>query len=526
MTDEEVKQEYLSIARNRRIRGDKSFFKNRPIKGRKGIGKFAGLVAAEVMDVETRSKGKLTRLRIAKSDLHLSSQDLVEIDLPINVASCARTERGTTIKLSNLSERLFVPDPVELKQILVLEYGRQRDFNIWVNGEKLAHEDLPGKSFVHTISLADEAEATLKLTILDNNPKGLKYAGIVTRVDGKVIGKPGFFGLDKMPDIPAKLLSRIVGEIETTGLADDVTGNFADILENSTAYQHLQQEVQKFAGGKIAEVCSREVKAAKRRIQREIDKRLGRLPENRREFAKRALNTLFSRFWGESDDKIDVMVSLVLDAFEKDEYWVVCQTIEAARHSDVVAFAAALEAFGILDMAMIAEQARRRLKLLDDLDELSRNPATTEGEMHRPLANNLWIFGPEYSLMASNRTLTRTIEEYTDQKFTGKRKAKRPDLFLSQNIENRFLLIEFKRPSHTIDRDDENQAEKYRDDLTPRFASMNILVIGGKVDSTPTQYQRADVKWLTYETVFSNARTQLNWLVEHMCQPRVEHSHA
>jgi hypothetical protein len=168
----------------------------------------------------------------------------------------------------------------------------------------------------------------------------------------------------------------------------------------------------------------------------------------------------------------------------------------------------------------MGRQARRRLQFLDEVDGLARDDSTLESTMHRALETNLWVFGSEYSLMASNQTLAKTIEEYTSQKFSGPNANKRPDLFLAQNVLGRYLLVEFKRPSHAIDRDDENQAEKYRDDLTRRFDVMDILVIGGKKSPLPqAQYQRPDVKLLTYEAVLSTARTQLNWLVKQLTAP-------
>ena len=139
--------------------------------------------------------------------------------------------------------------------------------------------------------------------------------------------------------------------------------------------------------------------------------------------------------------------------------------------------------------------------------------------MHKALENNLWVFGPEYTLMASNKTLSQTIEQYTAQKFTGPNAPKRPDLFLAHNVLGHYLLIEFKRPSHTIDRDDENQAEKYRDDLTQQFDTMDILVIGGKKNRCRPN-TGADIKWLTYEAIISAARTQLDWLVNNLTNPR------
>src|SRR5687768_16271090 len=50
MTEVELRRHYLFIATDRRARnGGRTTGKNRLIKGRKGIGKFAGLMAASVM---------------------------------------------------------------------------------------------------------------------------------------------------------------------------------------------------------------------------------------------------------------------------------------------------------------------------------------------------------------------------------------------------------------------------------------------------------------------------------------------
>jgi hypothetical protein len=57
------------------------------------------------------------------------------------------------------------------------------------------------------------------------------------------------------------------------------------------------------------------------------------------------------------------------------------------------------ESFGLLDMAVMAQQARRRIEFLDGLDVLTSRPETLEREMHVALERNLWVFGPEYSLM-------------------------------------------------------------------------------------------------------------------------------
>ena len=444
MTEAEVRRVYLMIANDRYSRrGTRTARYARLVRGRKGIGKFAGLVCAENMRVETWAHGKKTTLDISKTILLQAKGDLEKVDLPINVDDCTPENSGTTITLSQLNSRFTVPSPEALKEILALEYGRCIGFTILVNDEPLSHEDIQGEVFTMQAELPGAGKVTLRFTIM-TEAKGARHAGIITRVGGKIVGKPSMFGLENQDEIPRKLLNRVVGEIEADGLEGDVTADWGSLFENSSAYQAVQKWAQESLKESVGRVFTQEVSLAKARRQKKIDEVLSKLPERRREYAAKALDKVMRRFYGESEERIDVLISLVLEAFEKDEYWTVCQKIREAKQSDIALLAEALQEFGLVDMAYLTQQARRRLQFLDEIDALARNPATLEATMHQALENNLWVFGLEYSLMASNQTLAVTIKQYCDEEFKGPRAAKRPDLFMAQNVLMRYLLIEFK----------------------------------------------------------------------------------
>jgi len=223
------------------------------------------------------------------------------------------------------------------------------------------------------------------------------------------------------------------------------------------------------------------------------------------------------RFYGESEEKVETVASVILDAFEKDEYWLVLKQIDESKGGDVETFASALEVFGLLDMALMANQAKSRLKVLDHLDDLVRNPATLEKNVHSVIERNLWVLGYEHSLISSNKTLARTIEEYTSVKFTGDRASKRPDLFLAQNLRRGFLLIEFKRPSKPIDRADQTQAQEYRDDLEKKFGDIQIILLGKERDVSATaKNDPPNLEVFGYEALISTACTQLDWLLNEL----------
>ncbi len=517
MTEREVRSEYLKVARDRRTsKGDRTPKKHRSVKGRKGIGKFAGLVAADVMDLDTRVRGQLTTLRIVKQQVLEAHQDLEKIDLPIATTTCKKSDHGTKLTLSSLNTHFTLPQPESLRELLALEYGRERDFALFVNGEQLAHEDIPGDKFSATIELPSAGTVTVNFTIMEH-PASKSQAGILMRVGGKVVGRPSLMGLDDDRDVPARLLRHVVGEVVADSLEEDVTADWGAIIENSKGYQEAKQWVRDQISHQVRHKFQSDVKVETKRREKAIEQRLARLPEHRRDIARRQIQQILQKCYGESEERIDTVVDLMLSAMEKDEYWLVCEHIHAARNGDVATLAAALEEFGLVDLAVMSQQAKRRLEFLDNLDALDANPETLEREMHRALDRNLWVFGPQYSMIASNQTLVRTIEEYTSKTFKGKRKNKRPDLFLGQDAHNRYLLIEFKRPNEAVGRDAEAQAKKYRDDLTPNFGPMSILVIGGSVDVTMSaHYAEADLQFLSYKAVISRSRVSLQWLLKEL----------
>jgi hypothetical protein len=350
-----------------------------------------------------------------------------------------------------------------------------------------------------------------------DRPASKSQAGIVMRVGGKVVGRPSLMGLDDDRELPNRLLRQVVGEVVADSLEDDVTADWGAIIENSKAYQEAREWVRDQISHQVRQKFHTDVKEQVKRREKVIEQRLAPLPEHRRKIARYQIQRVLQKFYLEAPERVDTVVNLMLDAMEKDEYWLVCEHIHHARTGDVEVLAAALEQFGLVDLAVISQQARRRLEFLDNLDALDANPKTLEKEMHTALDRNLWVFGPQYSVMASNQTLARTIEEYTKRKFAGSRKNNRPDLFLAQDAHNRYLLIEFKRPDATVGRDTEAQAKKYRDDLTPNFGHISIIIIGGTVDATMSaQYAESDLQFVTYKTVISRARYSLEWLLKEL----------
>lgn len=516
MKENEVRNEYLNIANSRTSRkGSISILKKRRVKGRKGIGKFAGLMVASQMKIETFAAGRVTSLLINKDELARAGYDLEKVPLPIFVENCDKEKHGTIITLEGISDNFNYPNPERLKEILMRDYGRETDFRLTINNEDIGVLDLQGKPFSQKIELPDGKTATLNYTITE---KPIKQAGIAIRVNNKIIGRPQNFLFDD-EIIPKKLQNRVYGEIVCDDLENDVTADFGAVIDNSKLYEIISRDTTDKLKSSVDEVFVTDMKMARARYQRKINKELEKLPDYKQPFAKKALYKVLEKFYGETEDRINTVISVMVSAMEKDHYWDIIQNIQDTRSGDVEKFADALSDFGFLEMSIITSQAINRLRFLDELNILIDNPLTLESTVHKAFEKNTWLLGDDYSVIFSDQGLKSSINKVIDKTYHGENPNDRPDILFGRNITRSLVLIEFKRPIFTLNRDTEAQALKYRDELNAYFHNqkIEIILLGGKVKGIISSHnERGDVLYRTYVDIISVARQKLIWLIDEL----------
>lgn len=512
MTAQELSSQYLKIASDRRVRrGERTAGKHRLIKGRKGVGKFAGLMAASVMTLATRARGSEVSFTLSLAELEQVA-DIEHLPISPKVEVCSPEQHGTTITLSNLHQGLVYPDANRLRQLLIQEYGRQKDFTIVIDGKPLAIDDLEGTYTEDAICLPDTGDVALRFSI-SSGKTGLREPGITLMVDGKAVGKPSFFGLDQCDDFPPKLLRKMYGEIEADGLSEHVTAGWDSVVENSERFQRVAEYVQDKLRAAFTETHGAEIRMAHARLQKAVHERLAAMPGFKRDYADRAIKKVLEKYYDEPSSKVESIVFVVLEALERSDYRTVVEHLADAQRRDVATLADSLNDFGLADMAFLVEQASARSTFLDHLERLARTADTLEATMHKAIEHNLWIFGPEYSLFSSNQTLQRQVEDYLAQKYRGELANKRPDLLLNENLNGEYLLIEFKRPSHALSFADYQQATGYRHDFLKHVSKpIKVLVIGGKRSGDyPMQNLEPNVSTMLFADINSTARRQIQW---------------
>src|SRR4051812_47116420 len=147
MTLGELRSVYLPIGMNRRAKRGPTTRNGRRVRGRLGIGKFAGFVLASRITVTTVVRGTKSRLALDKNELEArdaADVDLEQVPLAIEIDNTDEAP-GTTVELSLLRPGLEQPDPRKLGAFILREFGLPEDFAVYVDGVQLTSDHLDSK---------------------------------------------------------------------------------------------------------------------------------------------------------------------------------------------------------------------------------------------------------------------------------------------------------------------------------------------------------------------------------------------
>ena len=233
MSPGEVRRYYFRVGYDRhRERGDTTP-RGRHVRGMRGIGKFAGLQVAETMTVSTVFEGTETHYLLNRDYLRQLANSLESADVPLEVTTTAKSA-GTTIELANLRHGFSFPDPNKVAQVLLRQFGRRDDFTITVNRDPIDLNVLQGTHDEVTLKLnsGNTVSGTIRIT---DKSGAVADPGILVRVNGRAIGPPTFFGLEKETEIPKSLLRRLVGEVNADHLVNDTLANWSGFVETAPA---------------------------------------------------------------------------------------------------------------------------------------------------------------------------------------------------------------------------------------------------------------------------------------------------
>jgi hypothetical protein len=530
MDSQTIQTEYLVVGRNRRQSGTTGA-KERPVMGRKGIGKLAGFGLALEMEVLTWRNDKVTEFALDME--HLTRKDgsaeKVEIKGKVtDIPDWIKNKTGTRLTLRGLKHKTAL-DTDKLIEALARRFSRKirGEMQIFVNGVQVGEPKLEidhrfPETGQYLETLPDGSEVRYYYAFTKETIKSAELRGFTIYARGKTAQAPPFFFNVEATASGQHATKYITGAIEADFL-DDSTEDRRDLISTdrqeidweSEAVKPLQEWGQALARRVLRECTDRN--ADKMRdwiLQHErISARVEKLDPTSRKQVTRFL-LILGEAEAQQESAVELADSLVR-AFEYRHFHDVIDEMEnvAASPEDLKKFLTYLHEWKVLESRAVLEVIKGRLEIIKKFHELIVNdaPETKSKEvsdnLHDLIAGSPWLLNPEWQVLSEEKSLSRQLAEWRDEDIKDEDARMRYD-FLALGGDKGLVVIEIKRAGHTVLLEDLQRLEKYKERLAKAHTKdiYMVMISGGGLDVSPAYEQnwkeRADGEIRTWSEVY------------------------
>lgn len=520
MNEESIQDEYLVIARNRRFVNNDLFSKGgkRRVMGRKGIGKLAGFGIADKMQVTTW-QGEIThRFTIESALLRSDNQEVSEEKITATVFNTESDKKifsnsGTEIKLLNLKQKKV--DIQQLKNSLSRRFSRivKGEMNITINKEEIKDPELEGIIFEFPAQgdyqkekLSNGKDVKYRYTITDKKIPTKLNQGFVVMVNGKVAQAPPFYFNLENVIAHQHAAKYFTGEIHADFL-DDGTDNNSDLI--STDRQEINWDLEvvkdfKKWGEKLTRRVHEEwFEKREKEIENEMvasfSYRIDELDTSSKKSVRKIIPIIVKN---ELDkESAHALVDNLLMAYEFKTFHDIANNIEEVANEDplkVVDLIKNLSDFRIIESRALFGIINGRLHVIRTLEKFILNdvPETpsskSDDNLHDLIARMPWVLNADWYIYEDEKTIKKTLEEWEqeNQKLTEKDGRKRYDFIALKSGTSKLIIIEIKRSGHAVTLEEVQRLEKYKDDLSSAYESVDAVMIASRFELKDDVLQR------------------------------------
>ena len=494
MTYEQCQEYFLTVGRNRREDSGRSISdeKNRPVLGRKGIGKFAGFGIASKIIVKTISKsnGELTEFemdinRILEFDARDSNEKPIAVRNYESENDQKKNEHGTTIILSGIDTGSIKIDNfiTELSRRFLLTQFYD-DFSIKVNGSDLPDSFSEEMEFVFPRDLSEEEKSELGVSGIEGEwaKEGFEgneikwrigfyeepiqveeLRGISIFVKGKLAQKPFYFDLSG--GISGQFgLEYMTGQIQM----DFIDEGDNDLIATERQRINLQTDLGKKIRGwgieKIKLLSSIwKARRSERRIQELNDKisgfrdRLDALPKTERKTVETVLKKI-ATFPRLGQRRYQDWCNDILTSWEKGRLKDLITEMSETDDLDEQKFLDVLSESGVLTALNIAESIKTKIVTIGELKQRVESKQL-ENSVRDFIYDNPWLIHPQWETFKKERSVLKLIKDIGKKHLNLEDFKGRVDLALSSGSD--LLIVEFMRPSLKINLDHLDRVNHY-----------------------------------------------------------------
>ena len=528
MDENDVEDKYLVIGRNRREDDardqDANDKNNRPVMGRKGIGKLAGFGLASDITLDSWRDGKMTSIDMSLAHLKVKSNEASKVPIPGRVKAVGADEEfesGTRIILKDLKHTTSI-DIASIHESLARRFSRtiRGQMLIEINEEVIKDVQLKtifDKAFEeYTLSTGDIVR--FKYACTEKPIASPELRGFTIYANGKTVQAPPFYFNIESTAHGQHGTKYLSGEIEADFL-DSGTDDESDIVstdrqevdwENERVKELLVwgQVMSRKAITECAESVGNDMKDWLLE-QPQINDRVVKLSLRERTQISSFLRTIGKSVGNSDDDKIralDLSDSL-LKVYEFRQFHDIISTVEEIgddpdRLSELLVN---LQQWKVLESRAILEIVKGRLEIIDKFEKMVTNdaPETTKmkgnDNMHDLIAGYPWLLNPEWQVYAEEKYLSTQLKEWLYDDVVEEDARLRYD-FLALSNNSEFIVIEIKRSGHPVELHEIQRLEKYYERLASAKNVTQMMLIYGKTlnvsDKLVESWESSDYKQL------------------------------
>ena len=437
MSDEEVRNKYLIIGRDRRDdeKSDKTPPpRKRKIMGRKGIGKLSAFGIAQEIVVESMKEGEVSHFRMNYDELLAKAADRV-IEFP-QLPSTGTVSKGTRITLRYITKfknRRISIDIIRrglARRFAVI--GAEQDFEVVINSSPISPEDRDLKRLLQKDMNSEpylweynnvEIERGTGWTVsgwigaLERTRQDIDGIdrGIVLMARGKLVQEPFVFNAVVGQQYA---LSYLIGELHTEfvdGKEDTIGTTRNSLVWDTEANIALKEWGQKEIN-KIARAWGK-----KRRKDNENQLQESELYRKFRERAeeignKRALK-LADQLVRQSIERnptadvqeLEPLIQMCLNFLEFDAFWEIAEDLTEAEFQDSEKLLDLFREWQIVEAKEMARVTEGRIKTIEKLHHLIETNALEVPTLHNFLKEFPWVIDPRWTLVANEVTYSQLL---------------------------------------------------------------------------------------------------------------------
>ena len=563
MTFEACQQRFLNVGYDCRGGQAKasSGEKNRPVLGRKGIGKFAGFGIAEVIRIETIAKSSGERTVFELDLLKLRGTEYIEGSTRIDVLSDSgpseemRAMHGTTVTLRSLALKKAQNADQFARSMSrrFLLAQRVSDFQVLVNGQPIPEDaDLANVEFDFPRDY-EKSEEPAGLTV-DHHGWGIEDIG-----DGRLIRWRFVFYEDTIKDdelrgvsvfANGKLAQRpfsfnitggISGQQGLEYLAGRVEADYIDSLKNdliATERQRINWEHEDaiplldWGKKRIDDLCriwkrrraAEKLKAMENRIA-PFSARLTALQPSERKTVRSALSKV-AQVSALTTRQFEELGEAILTSWEAGRLKELVSTIANSPEMSAERLVDVLVEANVLTALSTFEVVKTKVSIIDGLERLIER-GELENAVRDYIAQNPWLVSPRWETFRKEISLKKLLEQVAaEKKIDPAQWERRIDLVMASG--ETILVLEFMQPGKTLDRDHLSRYEYYINTVREHLRANSGFgytrcvgyLIASKVTKDPAvvrsleQRAREDMLCMDWATLLATAELQYQEFLE------------